>query len=30
MNVAFTSVFAPFTQIDPDEFQRVTEVTYLS
>jgi NAD(P)-dependent dehydrogenase (short-subunit alcohol dehydrogenase family) len=29
VNVAFTSVFAPFTQIDPDEFRRVTEVTYL-
>ncbi|WP_019634796.1 SDR family oxidoreductase [Actinomadura atramentaria] len=29
VNVAFTSVFAPFTEIDPDEFRRVTEVTYL-
>ncbi|MFC0041263.1 SDR family oxidoreductase [Actinomadura rayongensis] len=29
INVAFTSVFAPFTEIDPDEFRRVTEVTYL-
>ena len=29
VNVAFTSVFAPFTQIDPDEYRRVTEVTYL-
>jgi NAD(P)-dependent dehydrogenase (short-subunit alcohol dehydrogenase family) len=29
VNVAFTSVFAPFPQIDPDEFRRVTEVTYL-
>jgi NAD(P)-dependent dehydrogenase (short-subunit alcohol dehydrogenase family) len=29
VNVAFTSVFAPFSQIDPDEFRRVTEVTYL-
>ena len=28
-NVAFTSVFAPFLQIDPDEFKRATEVTYL-
>lgn len=28
MNVAFTSVFAPFTQIHPNEFKRVTEVTY--
>src|SRR5206468_7679786 len=29
VNDAFTSVFAPFMQIDPAEFQRVTEVTYL-
>ena len=29
VNVAFTSVFAPFTQIEPAEFRRVTEVTYL-
>jgi hypothetical protein len=27
--VAFTSVFAPFDQIHPDEFRRVTEVAYL-
>jgi len=29
INVAFTSVFAPFTQIEPAEFRRVTEVSYL-
>jgi len=29
VNVAFTSVFAPFTEIGADEFRRVTEVTYL-
>jgi NAD(P)-dependent dehydrogenase (short-subunit alcohol dehydrogenase family) len=29
VNTAFTSVFAPFTDISPDEFRRVTEVTYL-
>ncbi|ALE06233.1 short-chain dehydrogenase [Arthrobacter sp. ERGS1:01] len=29
VNVAFTSVFAPFTQIKPDEFARVTAVSYL-
>ncbi|HEX3613089.1 MAG TPA: SDR family oxidoreductase [Sporichthyaceae bacterium] len=29
VNVAFTSVFAPFMQIEPDEFKRVTEVNYL-
>jgi NAD(P)-dependent dehydrogenase (short-subunit alcohol dehydrogenase family) len=29
VNVAFTSVFAPFTQIAPEEYKRVTEVTYL-
>ena len=29
VNDAFTSVFARFVDIDPDEFRRVTEVTYL-
>lgn len=29
VNVAFASVFAPFTDISPQEFRRVTEVTYL-
>jgi NAD(P)-dependent dehydrogenase (short-subunit alcohol dehydrogenase family) len=29
VNVAFTSVFAPFIEIEPDEFKRVTDVTYL-
>ena len=29
INVAFTSVFAPFIEIEPAEFRRVTEVTYL-
>jgi NAD(P)-dependent dehydrogenase (short-subunit alcohol dehydrogenase family) len=29
VNVAFTSVFAPFEQIGPQEFRRVTEVSYL-
>ena len=29
VNVAFSSVFAPFSEIEPDEFRRVTEVTYL-
>jgi NAD(P)-dependent dehydrogenase (short-subunit alcohol dehydrogenase family) len=29
INVAFTSVFAPFWQISPEEFKRVTEVSYL-
>jgi NAD(P)-dependent dehydrogenase (short-subunit alcohol dehydrogenase family) len=29
VNVAFTSVFAPFDQIGPQEFRRVTEVSYL-
>ena len=29
VNVAFTSVFAPFSKITPAEFRRVTEVTYL-
>lgn len=28
MNVAFTSVFSPFVDIEPDEYRRVTEVTY--
>ena len=28
VNVAFTSVFAPFTQIEPEEFRRVTDVNY--
>jgi NAD(P)-dependent dehydrogenase (short-subunit alcohol dehydrogenase family) len=28
-NVAFTSVFAPFLDIEPAEFRRATEVTYL-
>ena len=28
VNVAFTSVFAPFADIEPEEFQRVTDVTY--
>ncbi|WP_407078142.1 SDR family NAD(P)-dependent oxidoreductase [Streptomyces sp. NPDC001642] len=28
-NNAFTSVFAPFTDIEPDEYRRVTEVSYL-
>jgi NAD(P)-dependent dehydrogenase (short-subunit alcohol dehydrogenase family) len=28
VNNAFTSVFAPFAEITPDEFHRVTEVTY--
>ena len=27
VNVAFTSVFAPFIEIEPEEFKRVTEVT---
>ena len=27
--MAFTSVFAPFAEIKPDEFRRVTEVSYL-
>ncbi|HZC72866.1 MAG TPA: SDR family oxidoreductase [Jatrophihabitans sp.] len=30
VNVAFSSVFAPFDEIKPDEFQRATEVTYLA
>ncbi|WP_406431043.1 SDR family oxidoreductase [Streptomyces sp. NBC_00631] len=29
VNCAFTSVFAPFTEITPEEYRRVTEVTYL-
>ncbi|MEP6462882.1 MAG: SDR family oxidoreductase [Frankiaceae bacterium] len=29
VNVAFTSVFAPFTEIEPAEYRRVTEVSYL-
>ena len=29
VNDAMTSVFGPFTEIDPDDFRRVTEVTYL-
>ncbi|WP_019306625.1 SDR family oxidoreductase, partial [Mycobacterium avium] len=29
VNVAFTSVFAPFSEISAEEFKRVTEVTYL-
>jgi NAD(P)-dependent dehydrogenase (short-subunit alcohol dehydrogenase family) len=29
VNVAFTSVFAEFDRITPDEFKRVTEVSYL-
>jgi NAD(P)-dependent dehydrogenase (short-subunit alcohol dehydrogenase family) len=29
INDAFTSVFAPFVEIEPEEFRRVTEVSYL-
>ncbi|MFC7303298.1 SDR family oxidoreductase [Streptomyces monticola] len=29
VNNAFAGIFAPFTEISPDEFRRVTEVTYL-
>ena len=29
VNVAFSSVFAPVTEISPEEYRRVTEVTYL-
>lgn len=29
INVAFASVFAPFVEIGPEEFKRVTEVCYL-
>jgi NAD(P)-dependent dehydrogenase (short-subunit alcohol dehydrogenase family) len=29
VNSAFSAVFAPFTQVDPAEYRRVTEVSYL-
>jgi len=29
VNAAFTSVFAPFVEIEPKEFKRLTDVTYL-
>jgi NAD(P)-dependent dehydrogenase (short-subunit alcohol dehydrogenase family) len=29
VNVAFASVFAPFAEITPEEFRRVTDVSYL-
>ncbi|MEW2035256.1 SDR family oxidoreductase [Streptomyces roseifaciens] len=29
VNAAFVSVFAPFTRIEPEEYERVTAVTYL-
>jgi NAD(P)-dependent dehydrogenase (short-subunit alcohol dehydrogenase family) len=29
VNVAFTSVFAPFDEVKPEEFKRVTDVSYL-
>ncbi|MFD2685247.1 SDR family oxidoreductase [Streptomyces phyllanthi] len=29
VNNAFAGVFAPFTEVTPDEYRRVTEVTYL-
>lgn len=29
VNVAFTTVFSPFMDVTPDEYKRVTEVTYL-
>ena len=29
VNVAFTSVFSRFVDIEPEEFERVTQVTYL-
>ncbi|MDH2427514.1 SDR family oxidoreductase [Sphaerisporangium sp. TRM90804] len=29
INVAFSSVFAPFTEVEPAEFERTTAVTYL-
>ncbi|MEU9834670.1 SDR family oxidoreductase [Streptosporangium sp. NPDC048047] len=29
VNVAFSTVFAPVTEIEPEEYRRVTEVTYL-
>ena len=30
VNVALTTVFSPFMEIKPDEYKRVTDVTYLS
>lgn len=29
LNIAFATVFGPFTEISPEEFERVTRVTYL-
>ncbi|HET9110819.1 MAG TPA: SDR family oxidoreductase [Ktedonobacterales bacterium] len=29
VNVAFTTVFSPFMEVTPEEYKRVTEVTYL-
>src|SRR3954454_5857283 len=29
VNVAFSSIFAEFTDVEPEEFKRATEVTYL-
>jgi short-subunit dehydrogenase len=29
VNVAMTTIFAPFAEVQPEEFKRVTEVTYL-
>jgi NAD(P)-dependent dehydrogenase (short-subunit alcohol dehydrogenase family) len=29
INVAFSSVFAPFTEVEPAEYERTTQVTYL-
>ncbi|HEV2403803.1 MAG TPA: SDR family NAD(P)-dependent oxidoreductase, partial [Ktedonobacterales bacterium] len=29
VNDAFTSIFAPFTEISPQDYKRVTEVSYL-
>lgn len=29
VNVAMTTIFAPFAEVTPDEFKRATEVTYL-
>lgn len=29
VNVAFSSVFAPFMEVEPDEYERATRVTYL-
>jgi NAD(P)-dependent dehydrogenase (short-subunit alcohol dehydrogenase family) len=29
VNNAFTGIFAPFTEVSPEEFRQVTEVTYL-